>query len=290
MSLNDITSWLFGDWWHHAVVGIALIAPIAAFGVTEARSLRVTTDVVTSSSITRELDGTRIVFVADVHAGPLFGPERMDALVERVNALEPDVLILGGDYVGGRMSGAKVFYPRAKDFQARVAKLAVLGNHDNWEDPEGARRGLAEAGFTLLENEHTRVTSGDSSFAVAGVGDLYTSDPDPEAAAEGIDPDMFSVLVSHNPDVFADRLGSTAGDWDLALAGHTHGGQVTLFGRPLHVPSEYGRRYGRGWRTENGTPILVSNGVGAVTLPFRLFAEPEIHLITLRTSQRVAYN
>lgn len=290
MDLHDHIPWLF-DAWRTGMLGVALLVPsVAIYGAVEARSLRVTNDVVTSASLPEQLDGTRVVFVADVHAGPLFGAGRMDKLVERVNSLEADVLILGGDYVGGRMSGAKVFYPRAADFRARAAKLAVLGNHDNWEDSESAKRGLAEAGFTLLENDSAHVTIGDSSFAVAGVEDLYTGDPDPETAAQGIDPGTFSILVSHNPDVFADRLGRTAGDWNLALAGHTHGGQVTL-GRAAHVPSSHGARYRAGWSTENGTPILVTNGVGAVTLPIRVFAEPEIHLITLRSGERhLAYN
>lgn len=290
MSLKEAIPWLLNTM-RTGVLGVALVFPgVAAYGMVEARSLRARSDVITSSSLPPELDGTRIVFVADVHAGPFFGAGRMQKLVEEVNSLDPDVLILGGDYVGGRTNGAKTFYGRAGQFSARLGKFAVLGNHDNWEGSEEARRGLDEAGFTLLENESARVTVGEASLAVAGVEDLYTGDPDPEKAARDIESDAFSVLVSHNPDVFADRLGATAGQWDLALAGHTHGGQVTLFGAHGHVPSDHGQRYLSGWRTENDTPILVSSGVGSVTLPIRLFAEPEIHLITLRSTPSVARN
>jgi len=284
MNFPDAIPWLFGTFRISMMLGVALVVPsVTALGVVEARTLRVTSDVITSQAVPDAFDGTRIVFVADVHAGPYFGPQRMDRLVEQVNSLDPDVLILGGDYVGGRLNGAKVFYPRAADFRANLAKLAVLGNHDVWEGSQEAKQGLSEAGFTLLENDSVQLTVGDSSLAVAGVSDLYTGDPDPEAAARDITPEMFSVLVSHNPDVFADRLGRTAGDWDLALAGHTHAGQVTLFGTSSYVPSKHGARYRAGWRTENGTPILVTNGVGTVTLPVRLFAQPEVHLITLRS-------
>lgn len=271
--------------WRFALVGILLFtAGFGIYGVTEARALEVTADSVASAPLPPELDGLRVVFIADVHAGPLFGAGRMDDLVQRVNALEPDVLILGGDYVGGRAGGADIFYPAAAGFRARLAKVAVLGNHDNWENPGEATRRLTEAGFTVLENSNMQLKLGNATFALAGVEDLKTGDPDPEKAARGVDPDAFSILVSHNPDVFAERLGDTAGDWDLALAGHTHAGQVTFFGETPIASSEYGGRYRTGWRTENDTPILVTNGVGAVTVPVRLFAPPEIHLITLRSN------
>ena len=283
MSISEHLPWLF-DTFRAGMLGVAMVVPAATlYGAAEARTLRVTNDAITSSCLPQEFDGTRIVFVADIHAGPYFGSNRMDRLVKQVNALDPDVLILGGDYVGGRTGGVRTFYARAADFQARLAKVAVLGNHDVWEGPADARSGLIEAGFELLEDDSVRISIGDALIAVAGVSDLYTGDPDPEAAARDIPPGTFSVLVSHNPDVFAESLGKTAGEWDLALAGHTHAGQITFFGTPAFIPSDHGDRYRSGWRDENGTPILVTNGVGTVTLPVRLFAKPEIHVITLRS-------
>lgn len=282
MNLADLISRVSGPMLT-GVLGVALVVPTAAvYGAVEARSLRVKSDTVASASLPPELDGLRIVYLADVHAGPYFGPSRMDDLVRRVNALDADVLILGGDYVGGRSNGAEIFYPRASELKARVAKLAVLGNHDNWEGSAQAKRGLTDAGFTVLENDNARVTVDGASLYIAGVDDLYTGHPDPEAAAGGIPEGAFSVLVSHNPDVFADDLGTTAGTWALALAGHTHGGQVAI-GSVGYVPSRHGARYRTGWRTENGTRILVTNGVGSVTVPLRISAEPEIHLITLQS-------
>jgi len=281
MNIHDAASWIF-DSWRIGLVAVALFtAGFAAYGVTEARALGVTSDALASNPVLTELDGVRIVFIADVHAGPLFGKRRMQNLVERVNALEPDVLILGGDYVGGRMNGADIFYPAAAGFEARLAKVAVLGNHDNWENPGDAERRLGEAGFTVLQNDNIQLDIGDATLAIAGVEDLETGNPDPEAAARGIDGAMYSILVSHNPAVFANRLGDTAGEWDLALAGHTHAGQITFFGAAPVMPSDNGGRYRTGWKTENGTEILVTNGVGAVTMPVRLFAPPEINLMTL---------
>ena len=98
-----------------------------------------------------------------------------------------------------------------------------------------------------------------------------------------IEPGDVAVLVAHNPDSFADALPVTPGIWALALAGHTHGGQFAgVYRLNPHKPTRYGRRYlHRGLTDEGGVPLIVSNGVGAVTLPLRFFARPEVHLITL---------
>jgi len=267
------------------LVGIVLAALFVTYSLVEARLMRVVADEIASPNLPRELDGTRLVFVADVHAGPFFRHRSMERLVEKVNALEPDVLVLGGDYVGGRLDGAEVFYPAARGFEARLGKVAVLGNHDVWEGEEEAREGLADAGFHVLDNESVTLESPEGgALTVAGVADLYTGRPDAARAARGIAEDDFAVLVSHNPDVFATQLPETAESWDLALAGHTHAGQLTFFGivAPI-VPSAHGQRYRSGWVTEHDTPILVSNGVGSVALPMRVFARPEIHVITLRS-------
>lgn len=279
-----MTSWLLAN---RLRPGLALAALIVlatlAYSWNEARSVRVVHDELRSPRVGPGLEGTRLVFVSDVHAGPFLGEERMRALVETVNDLRADVLVLGGDYVGGRRGGAEIFYRHASEFRARAAKVAVLGNHDAWEGRSDAEEGLATAGFTLLANRNATIAIGTGTLAVAGVDDLYTGRPDPVAAADGIGEEDFAVLVSHNPDVFADQLGATTGRWDLALAGHTHAGQITFFGvRAPFVPSRHGERYRSGWITESGTPILVSNGVGSVTLPLRLFARPEVHVITLR--------
>lgn len=267
----------------------------------EARSLRVLADDLVRPDFPAALDGLRVVFIADVHAGPLFGVRRMHSLVARVNALAPDVLLLGGDYVGGQLGGADIFYAAAPMFGGRYAKVAVLGNHDVREGADRARQGLRGAGFVVLENANVAVSvpgrvsaadvrgdgapAGSARLWIAGVEDLYTGRPDVAKAAEGIAAEDVAILVSHNPDVFATQLADSAAVWDLALAGHTHAGQVTLFGHIApYLPSRYGQRYRSGWLEESGVPVLVSGGVGTVTVPLRFFAPPEIHLITLHGS------
>ncbi len=265
-----------------AIVVVSLTAAFFAIAATEARRLRIDRKELVSADLPEEFDGARIVFVADVHAGPHLGRRRVSALVDAVNELDADILILGGDYVGGRLDGAEMFYPQAARLRASLGRYAVLGNHDVWEDSGAARRGLEDAGITLLENEAVRVSRNGESIAIAGVEDLYTGHPDARVAGKDLKPSDFSVLVSHNPDVFGGQLPEMKGIWDLALSGHTHGGQVTLFGTLLPLAPDWLRkRFRSGWSYQSGVPVLVSNGVGTVTAPIRFFAEPEIHVITL---------
>ena len=266
------------------VLAAAAATALFAYTLYEARWIHVARAEIRRPELPPGPDTVTIAFLADIHAGPFFRRRSMSHLVDIVNGLHPDVIVLGGDYVGGRMGGAQIFYPAAARFEAGLAKVAVLGNHDVWEGAQIAREALHAAGFVLLENENVAVpTSGGASMYFAGVDDLYTGAPDIEKAARGIDPSEFAVLVSHNPDVFAMQLESTAHVWDLALAGHTHAGQLTFFGHwaPL-VPSAYGQRFRSGWLEQSGVPVLVSRGIGAVTLPVRFFARPEINLITVR--------
>lgn len=278
---SPLASW--GPWrWVATLVALVIAVPLV-WSVVEARTLHITHDVVTSPNLPQAFDGTRLVFVADVHAGPYFGKGRMSNLVERVNALEPDILVFGGDYVGGRANGKSVFYPAVEGFTSRLGAVAVLGNHDTWEGKAEAIKGLEDAGIVVLENDHARVRGGGDSIVIAGIEDIQTGNPDAEAAAEDIARDGFAVLVAHNPDAFATALPATKGAFDLALAAHTHAGQLTAFGAmaPI-VPSRFGQRYREGWLEEAGVPVLVSRGIGTVTLPMRFFARPEVNVIELR--------
>lgn len=263
-----------------AGLGVADVAALATAGV---HRLRVENTDVPSAHLPDAFDGVRILFMSDVHAGFFMPRSRVASLVDEVNALQPDLALLGGDYVGGYGRGADAFYPEIARLVAPLGRYGVLGNHDAWEGAAEARTRLAEAGITLLENANAAVERGGARIFVAGVEDLDTGAPDAVRAAEGISAGDFAVLVTHNPDVLAVELPRTAQTWDLVLAGHTHGGQVLLLGRvPVTRPTRFGSRYLSGWKRERGVPILVSNGVGTSMLPVRLFAHPQVHLLTLR--------
>jgi predicted MPP superfamily phosphohydrolase len=254
---------------------------LVAYAAVRTQDLTVTTDELASPDVPEEFDGARVVFLADIHTGPFLSRERTAELVDAVNALGPDVIVLGGDYVGGRVGAAPDFYAEAARFEAPLGVYAVLGNHDVWEGADEARAGLDEAGIELLDNDSAELELDGASIRLAGVQDLYTGEPDVETTAQGIEADDFAILISHNPDVFPSGIDATPETWDLALAGHTHGGQITLGEVKPVVTSMYGDRFAGGWTTEKDTPVLVTRGVGTVTVPVRIGASPEVHVITL---------
>jgi predicted MPP superfamily phosphohydrolase len=285
MSLPDAIA-TAGGWspvrWIVTILAVLVVA-FVAWTLIEARTLGVSRATLSSPNLPASFDGTRIVFVADIHAGPYLGRARVRSLVDRINALEPDLVILGGDYVGGRAGGKSAFYSEIGGLKAPLGVYAVLGNHDYWEGVEQAKTGLADAGITLLLNGNATVERGGESVRIAGVDDAWIGEADVKAAASGIDASEFAVLVSHSPDYFPDALPTTREIFDLALAGHTHGGQLTVFGMiSPFVPSAYGQRYKGGWLEEFGVPVLVTRGAGTVTVPMRFFNPPEVNVIDLK--------
>ncbi len=265
------------------LVAVLACSLMLAWALTEPYLLSVERSVVTSPDLPVAFDGTRVVFAADIHAGRFYSQRRVRSLVKRINAENPDLVILGGDYVGGHSNGAAAFYPEIDSLRARDGVVAVLGNHDYWEGRADAIAGLDAAGITVLDNSSICIRRGKVSITIAGVADQLTGDPDVSAAASGIAPEEFAVLISHVPDYLDAALPASKGLFDLALSGHTHGGQVTVFGlwAPI-LPSRFGQRYRGGWLSEEGVPVLVTRGVATVGTPLRFFARPQLHVIELR--------
>jgi len=256
---------------------------IVAWALIEPRLLLVDRKVVSSPDVPPAFDGARIVYLADIHAGPLYSRKRVRALVSKVNAEKPDLVVLGGDYVGGYSGAASFVYPELGALSATDGVIAVMGNHDIWEGREQAVRGFEAAGITLLVNDNVRVRRESGWIRVAAVDDQYGGEPRLEPAAADIGREEFCVFVSHSPDFFATALPKTRGAFDLALGAHTHGGQVTFFGLwAPWMPTAYGQRYRGGWITEQGIPVLVTRGIGTVRAPVRFFAPPQYHVIELR--------
>jgi len=263
---------------------LAFLVIVAIWMLVEPQTLWVVRNTVTSPQVPAAFDGTRIVFLADVHAGHLVSSAHVNRILDAALALKPDIIVLGGDYVEDRREGAEIFYPAASRLTAPLGVYAVLGNHDAFGyGTQTAIEGLAADKIKLLDNTSTVIARNGSTITLSGIEDWGTGHANVASAAAGVSPQQFAVLVSHNPDALAEQLPASSGVYDLALAGHLHGGQVTLFGlwAPL-IPSEFGNRYRTGWHDIAGTPTLVTNGTGVAWMPPRFFAPPQVHLITLR--------
>ena len=232
------------------------------------------------------LNGLRLAYLSDIHFGALFGEKRVRALAERVNALSPDVILLGGDY-GEDSQGAVDFFRLKPGFRARYGVAAALGNHDRTL-PDGNLPRILDAmradGVTPLCNDVWMLEKGGKRVAFAGADDYYNGEPDLSKLSELTREADFTVFFPHEPDILPQVYALADGPfYQLALCGHTHGGQVTVLGHSLHSSSDLKDRYRSGWYHEQGTDILVSNGVGTSVLPVRLGTRPQIHLLTMRS-------
>jgi uncharacterized protein len=245
-----------------------------------------------------------IAVIADLHAcDPWMSLERIHGIVERTNALKADVIVMLGDYVAGHRKVTR-FIPAGEwagvlaGLKAPLGVHAILGNHDWWEDKEvqrqgkgltNARRALEASGIPVYENDARRLSKNGRPFWLAGLGDQLAYVParhfrpvrrvgvdDLGATLSKVTDDAPVVLLAHEPDV-AMRVPARVA---LQLSGHTHGGQVRLFGWSPVVPSRYGEKFAYGHVREN-CDVIVSGGLGCSIMPFRLGVPPEIVLVTL---------
>ncbi|WP_119268521.1 metallophosphoesterase [Taklimakanibacter deserti] len=243
----------------------------------------------------------RIAALADIHVGePYMSLRHVERVVETANALNPDLVLLLGDYAAGhRWVTRKV---TIKDTASVLARLkaplgahAILGNHDWWDDRQAQKRragpclyrtALEAAGFPVYENDGVRLVHQDKHFWLLGLADQlafiegrgrFAGIDDLDATLARVTDDAPVILMIHEPDAFTKVPSRVA----LTLAGHTHGGQVRLFGYSPVVPSAYGNRFAYGHVVEDDRHLIVSGGLGCSILPVRFGVPPEIDLIEL---------
>jgi predicted MPP superfamily phosphohydrolase len=222
-------------------------------------------------------EGAKLLFISDVHAGPFVSPAVLRSTFERLLAVGPDVVLLGGDLVNASIGEFDTHREAFELLQAPLGVHAVLGNHDHYSrQPERLRRVIEGAGIEVLHNRSVRLRRNDDELTLAGVDDLVLGRSDLDAAlADARSP---TVLLSHNPDLLFDAEQRGVA---LMLSGHTHGGQMRIPGMPVLVrQSRY--RLDEGRYRVGQTELVVSRGIGAVALPWRVHCSPEALLIRLR--------
>lgn len=252
----------------------------------------------------------RIAVIADIHAcDPWMSAERITSIAQATNALEPDLVVLLGDYVAGhvlvrRQVPWQAWGDALGTLSAPLGVHAILGNHDWWEDADAMARksgptfshhALERAGITLYENDALKLEKNGQGFWLAGLGDqlaflpVYgwdrsaniSLDDLPGTLAKVTDDDPV-ILLAHEPDIFPQVPERVA----LTLCGHTHGGQVRLFGHSPVVPSQYGNRFAYGHVVEENRHLIVSGGLGCSIMPVRFGMPPELVLVELGSNGR----
>ena len=251
---------------------------------------------ISSPDVPEAFDGYRIAFASDFHLKSKFKERQLHGTTKALQALAPDALLLGGDYQEGCEYVEPLFTELGR-ITPPDGVYAVLGNNDYERCTELIRLAMQKQGIHLLEDSIAIIHRGEDSIAVWGANAYagrYPTAPQREGTASNpqnrnhksgiINPTNFVILLTHTPDYVEDTDISGV---DLALAGHTHGGQVTLFG--FYAPitaSKYGNRFRTGLRRNSqDIPVIISGGLGTSRRNIRLFAPTDIVLVTLRRTK-----
>ncbi len=289
----------------YILAGIALSLLALAYGYfIEPHLLVVNETELKIAGLDPAFDGLRIVAIADIHAGS-HGVDvpRMREVVAAANTLDPDVVVMIGDFVAQLNDGRPVKERPLKmpveslteglaGIRAKYGVYAVLGNHDGWYDNTSVAEALRLAGIRVLENEVAFIERGGRKLRLFGMrdhlhmGTWATFDNDMRRAVASYERTGDIIVLQHSPDVFPviNAFKTFGDDFKLMIAGHTHGGQIwfPVLRAPI-VPSAFGQKYTAGHVREDGKDLFVTTGIGTSLLPFRFLVPPEIAVLTLRS-------
>jgi predicted MPP superfamily phosphohydrolase len=287
--------------WALGICGAALL--LSAVGVWQGvRVPKVRTHEIAIRNLPPELDGFTIAQLTDLHITALFSQKWVRAVVDKTNAIEPDLVLITGDIVDGRADRRLLDVVPLAGLRANFGVFAVPGNHEYYSGYEEWMDVFNGLGVRMLQNEHTVITRGGSSLLLAGITDLGAARrggpaPDINAAlatvhgrrggpAPGINaypaPEgMAKILMSHQP---GNARESASAGIDLQLSGHTHGGQIA----GLHFIVKYANGgFASGQYDVGNMKLYVSNGTGLWPgFPIRLGVSSEIALIVLKSSEK----
>jgi predicted MPP superfamily phosphohydrolase len=230
------------------------------------------------------LDGLRIATFSDAHLSSMYRRDRVERLVDLVNAQQPDVVAIVGDLVDAPLEDLREDVAPLADLVSDQGVYFVTGNHEYFTDTEPWMRHLPTMGVDVLRNERVPIRRGGASFDLAGIDDRIAAGSgvpghgaDLDAALDGRDDAVPVVLLAHQP-VMVD-LARDAGV-DLQLSGHTHGGQMWPFDYAIRLDQPVVQGLSR----VGDTQLFVTSGAGFWGPPVRIGARPEVAVIELRSS------
>ena len=227
-----------------------------------------------------EFAGLRIAHVSDLHLGGWLTPARLAVWLARINDLQPDLVVITGDFVEERADQpTDELVACLQTLQPPI--LAVLGNHDHRRGAAQVRQALTACGIRVLRNEVYTLQRDAAQLHFAGLGDQAWHDDDFDALLEHLPPQGVAILLAHEPDV-ADQAAASE-RFALQLSGHTHGGQVRL---PLlnraHVLPSWGQHYSGGLARLGGLSVYTNRGLGMIRPWLRFNCRPELTLLELQ--------
>lgn len=265
-----------------AVIGAPAL--ITGYGVlSERKAFHVKEVDIRIPGLHKDLQGLRIVQLSDIHLSPYLSEEELAWVVDMANETRAHIGVVTGDFITGRYDPLEACFRQLARLRCDAGVLACNGNHEIFSRTEERTQVLgARQGMRVLRRQAEVLRFGNARLNIAGVDYQHFRAPYLVGAERLLEPGMTNVLLSHNPDVFP--VAAKQG-YDLTLAGHTHGGQVTV--EILHQWANVARiftPYVYGRYEQDGKSIYVTRGIGTVGIPARVGAPPEVSLVRLCAS------
>ncbi|WP_284140970.1 MULTISPECIES: metallophosphoesterase [unclassified Virgibacillus] len=244
--------------------------------------LHIQRETISSPKVPTSFNGFTIVQFSDTHIGFQYTLDQLKKLVAKINEIKPDLIVFTGDLVDepNKYKWNNELVNLLATLTAPQGKYWVYGNHDHGGyGTEIVKNVMEQADFKLLKNSHTTIENQTDRIIVAGIDDVMLGKPDLNLALKNSNPDLFAILLSHEPD-YANT--TKAFPVDLQLSGHSHGGQVRLpFIGHVYTPA-FAEEYVQGrYELSKDLTLLVSKGIGTTRVPYRFLCKPEIQVITL---------
>jgi hypothetical protein len=229
----------------------------------------------------KAFEGYRIAHISDLHAETWFPPAYFEQVITAVNQLEPDMIVITGDFVHRDVTPvAESLAAGLRALRAADGVFGVLGNHDHWGDGEAVRRAVVAGNVHDLNNTIHTLRRGGDTLHIGGVDSYLENKARLDLVLKALPDEGAAILLAHEPD-FA-HVSSATERFDLQLSGHSHGGQVRLPLVTQAIIPKFADRYIDGLYQMTDTMLLyVNRGLGVSELPFRLNCRPEITLYTL---------
>lgn len=263
------------------LVFAAVLATVGMVGGTGVP--RVKEETISVNHLPDGADGLTVAVLADLHVDGITRADRIRKIVERTNALNPDIVIIAGDFVDGTVPVHGDDLRPLADLKARYGVFGVPGNHEYYSGYEEWMEFLPTLGIRMLHNEH--VQTGGGAVVLAGVTDpvagiMGKEEPDIRKALAGAPEKGVRILASHQPRLAPE---AAAHGVDLQVSGHTHGGMIAGIDR---LVARFNEGFVSGLYTVGGMKLYVSNGAGIWNgFPIRIGVPSEIVLIRLRKEE-----
>ncbi len=270
----------------NALSGGLLATPVAALGYgafVERLDFRLREVDLPFHGLSPDLDGLRLLQLSDIHLSPFLSEGDLARVIDASNELRPHLTLITGDLITSRGDPLGACIRQLARLRSDAGSFGCLGNHERYARVEDlATAEAARAGIRFLRHQAQALRFGSATLNLAGVDfySLFHKDRYLRGAEKLVAPGAFNLLLSHNPDVFpvAARQG-----YHLLLAGHTHGGQVTveILDQQLN-PARFFTPYVYGAYRIGQAAAYVTRGIGTIGIPARVGAPPEISLLRLR--------